>query len=358
MADHAPASRPTPATAPAPRAGTSRAATAGPRKPSKFLADLTRAMQTAAESARQETLARLESDAKAYVEGIHARSVDGATDLRRRADDDVAAVREWSKAEVARIREETETRIAARKQGLESEIEQHGAQIERRVEIVQGRVAVFEAEMATFFDGLLAEEDPSRFASLAENLPEPPSFDDVDEIEADAATAEPETAMAAIQSAAEAAAADADSGDSVLGTPPDFAAAEAEAEALAGVGADDEVEVPVIGDAELAARLADLVPGDETASDRAEPTTTRVVVTGLVSVASIASFKRHLGRLDAVRSVAVSSGPEGDFVFKVVHGAAAQLGEGIPALSGFRARVTGTAEGVIDVAARDPDPEA
>ena len=80
-------------------------------------------------------------------------------DLRRKADDDVAAVREWSKVEIARIREETEGRISARKANLESEIARHATQIEREVEIVQGRVSEFETEMTAFFERLLAESD-------------------------------------------------------------------------------------------------------------------------------------------------------------------------------------------------------
>ena len=48
--------------------------------------------------------------------------------------------------------------------------------------------------------------------------------------------------------------------------------------------------------------------------------TTQVVVVGLVSVATIASFKRHLGRATGVQSVGVSSGPDGEFVFAVAHG--------------------------------------
>ena len=53
----------------------------------------------------------------------------------------------------------------------------------------------------------------------------------------------------------------------------------------------------------------------------AEPHTTRVVVTGLVSVASIAGFKRNLSRVAGVQSVGVSSGPDGEFVFAVNHDA-------------------------------------
>ena len=157
----------------------------GAKRPSKFLADLSKAMQAAAESARDESLGRLQADAKTHIEAIHERSASQAADLRRQADDDVAAIREWSKAEIARIREETDKKISSRKGGLEFEIEEHAARIERQIEHVQSRVTGFEAEMADFFERILAEDDPTRFAALAENLPEPPPFD-LDELAATA----------------------------------------------------------------------------------------------------------------------------------------------------------------------------
>ena len=54
-----------------PSAGFGGAAPAAIRRPSKFLADLTRAMQAAAEEARALTLAQFQADAKTYVEMIH-----------------------------------------------------------------------------------------------------------------------------------------------------------------------------------------------------------------------------------------------------------------------------------------------
>ena len=164
---------PTDSPAPAPRPAAS-----APKKPTKFLADLTQAMQAAAEAARAETLEQFQADAKAHIEPIHARTANEAADLRKSADDDVAAIREWSKAELARIREETDRRIAQRKADLEVELEEHAARIEQRIERVQAQVAVFEGEMDRFFERLLAEEDPAEFAAIAENLPEPPPFDD------------------------------------------------------------------------------------------------------------------------------------------------------------------------------------
>ena len=67
---------------------------------SSLMADLTKAMQSTAESAREETLGRLQTDAKAYIETVHTRSATEAEQLRQNADADIAGIREWSKAEV------------------------------------------------------------------------------------------------------------------------------------------------------------------------------------------------------------------------------------------------------------------
>jgi hypothetical protein len=413
------------------------------KKPSKFLADLTKAMQAAAEDARSRALAQLQAEAKTHVEAIHGRSSSEAANLRRNADDDVAAVREWSKAEIARIREETESRITDRKLRLETEIDEHAAVIEREIDTVQKTVAAFEAEMAEFFERLLGEDDPSRFAMLAENLPEPPTFAgllatderrtgdgaaDAEEASGpESAEGEPtvaaettgesdssghpragdvadggatgggdagandgdhdgardpldrESAVAAIQAAVEAAASaevatdaaaraqevadvaieimgnhdeetESDPRYAALGLSPDFDAAEAEALAAAD-GADGD-DIPDVGDEAVAARLAGLAP--DKAKDAAK-VTSQVVVVGLVSVASIASFKRHLGRLPGVQAVGVASGPESEFIFTVTHAADVSLRDAVPSLPSFQARVTGTSDGVVHVTAHDPE---
>jgi hypothetical protein len=104
-------------------------------------------------------------------------------------------------------------------------------------------------------------------------------------------------------------------------------------------------------------RLASLLSSHADSSDDAEPRTTQVVVTGLVSVASIASFKRHLGRLAGVLTVGVASGPSGEFVFNVTHRPDVSFKDVIPSMPGFAARVTGTGDGVVSVTARDPEAE-
>ena len=90
-------------------------------------------------------------------------------------------------------------------------------------------------------------------------------------------------------------------------------------------------------------RLAHLLPTTPEAGADGEPRTTQVVVSGLVSVASIASFKRHLGRLSGVKTVAVASGPDGEFVFNVTHRPDVSFRDAIPTMHGFAARVTGQA---------------
>lgn len=413
----APVVTPTAAAAPTPAPPAPAAPT---RKPNKFMADLTRAMQVAAEAAREDTLTRFNADAKTFIEGIHTDSATEAADLRKGADDDIAGIRDWSKAEIARIREETDERIAHRKSTLEQEIEEHAAAIEARIERVQTRVTNFEEEMAAFFERLLAEDDPTRFAAMAESLPEPPPFDGpapakaaapltppADAPAPEAPTTEVPTAEAVVETVTEDVAPPASTegeaepaaetvaeasaetasepswptateesattedaglfgiGDdtatdprlSALGLTPDFAAAEAEAASFSAEAEDPGEPIPEIGDDAIAARLAGLVPEGD-AEPAAPGATTRVVVTGLISVASIAAFKRHLSRATGVQSVGVSSGPDGEFVFAVGHAADVALKDVIPTLPGFAARVTAEEEGQITVAARDPEAEA
>ena len=427
------------------------------RKPNKLMADLTRAMQTAAESARDETLTRLQADAKSYIETVHTRSATEAEQLRTTADTDIVGIREWSKSEISRIREETDQKVTDRKARLETDVEQHAARIEARIEQVQHHVADFETEMAGFFERLLAEEDPSLLAAMAESLPEPPTFEDFDNLpepqlpapaaatyepeavaEAEAVaeteavakteafveapteewtqsdgTAEPqaeavaesfdapapehvddpEAAFQAIQDAAEAVDnatsdetgyAEAPAADEPSFNAEGYTEAPAEGDPrLDALGFGSEVsydgeqpadgefaqvaeadaentpgdDIPTIADDALAARLAGLVPGEGEAAD-ADLRTTRVVVTGLISVASIASFKRHLGKIEGVASVGVSSGPDGEFVFAVSHGSTMDLTLAIPGLPGFAAQVTAVTDDTVSVAARDPETES
>jgi len=333
-------------------------ATAQARRPTKFMTDLSRAMQVAAESSRDETMARLSADAKTFIEEIHAGSTAESAVLRRNADDDVAAVREWSKAEIARVRDETEARIAARKVALDGEIEDHAAAVEARVQRVTARVTAFESEMADFFERLLAEQDPTRIATMAETMPDPPDL-------AGIAASIPEPIVEPFDPISARMAAwsvggpdDSKPGEATdtidPGAPPsvDFATAEAEAAAFSGDLDDDDGLGSLAAEAEAAP--ATVEPVDERPAST-ERVTTRVVVLGLVSVASIANFKRSLGRVAGVSAIGVASGPDGEFVFTVSHEATLGLADAIKALPGFDAQITAESADGLEVAAHDPD---
>src|SRR5436190_293404 len=338
------------------------------RRATKLMAEFSRAMQVAAGASRDETMARFTSDAKAVIEEIHNAATIEIAALRHRADDDVAAVRDWSKAEIARVREETEARITLRKTALEGEVEAHAATIDARVERVGATVDAYETEMAEFFERLLAEEDPTRIATMAETMPEPPDLvgiatsagdpdrtfvpfptaaltrpmpgrDDGSQDQPpdgrDAPVSDETSDMATVVEVAIDAAEEAPDVPIAV-VEPDFAAAEAEAAAIAGeLDPDDDIATALAAaDEGVPARVA---PDSATHHDQ---DTTRVTVVGLVSVASIASFKRSLNRATGVLSIAVASGPEGEFIFTVNHAPGLALGDVITALAGFQARIT------------------
>ncbi len=469
------------------------APTAAPRKSSRMMADLSAAIRATAEHAHTQTLEQVHADSAQVVEAIRSSSTDGVTTLKQQSEDDIAAIREWSKAEIARIKDETDAKITARKSTLEDELAGHAAAVDRRVDEVHAEVVRFEASMAAYRGRLEREDDPAHLATMAEELPELPSFaawadlgtldisvppveadavapeadapqaelvtpeaeaghDDAELLDAeavaerigevaapaddwyapaedtpgsDAASIGPEQAenawgdspelqpsendtttgdagddvprwaagevpdgfptgegeeagdpvdrgaiMAALEAAAEAVVAAEAAADSAETAEAAADVAETAAELLVGRQA-DELDYDPEAAAAMAARvdaggyetetfserLASLMPGHGEGEAGDEPRTTQVVVSGLVSVASIASFKRHLGRLPGVQAVAVASGPEGEFVFNVTHRADLSFRDVIPTMPGFAARVTGAGDGTLQVAARDPEAE-
>lgn len=476
-----------------------------PRKPSKLMVDLGAAIRATAEAARDQALAQVDADLAQVVEAIRSGSQEGEAVLRVRSDEDIAQIREWSRAEIARIKEETEARIAARKSDLDQELAAHAAAIEQRVGQVEGTANAYRSSMDAYADSLGSEDDPSRLATLAESMPEPPELgawadltdlslvaepvepaqpaeavsepvevaqdhhvagDDaplveavvetIDTIEPVESVVEPsvedepavgdeaseipfenivaalggEASMPDVQivadepepmadqpeiavetTASAAARAWGESPELTFGDTPRgsagwdrvdapvadnstydpygraalFAALEADAETVvAGEAAPDAAEStaePLEGrvdadyqsdptSAEMSARMetggfgesfadrmAFLAPSHDDADVDSEPRTTQVIVAGLVSVASIASFKRHLGRLPGVRGVAVASGPAGEFVFTVTHEPDVSFRDAVPTMPGFAARVTSTTDGLVHVTARDPEAE-
>ena len=362
---------------------------------------------------RARTARRFSADAKAHIESIHASTADQSTELRKRADDDIAGIREWSKQEIARIREETDERVTHRKDVLEREIEAHAAEIESRIERVQAHVATFESEMAAFFERLLGEDDPTRFAAMAETLlpaairrPTTPGRHGDDRRHAgrcrgavEAAPVDEEPRVGGRRGTRREPASRDRRAGSLAGQPggasrkaslrpPQKAAARDATWTTVTCSAGDDArrrDGPAPHGARHGerlrraergrafrprpptpmrrseyrrgcsdARLAGLVAEDQRPDRRRLDA---LVVTGLVSVASIAGFKRSLSRVTGVRSVGVSSGPDGEFVFAVTHDPDLGLADAITTLPGFGARVTDEAPGELTVAARDPESE-
>ena len=321
----------------------------GARHPNRFLADLTLAMHSTAETARQATIDQCQADAKAYTEQLHARKEDETASLRKAAEADVIAIREWSKAEVERIRLETEQRISRRRELLDQELQEYNSGIAFDIERVQKRVQSYQDEIAQYFEQLLQEPDPTTFASMGARMPEPPDFTDADrghlatDIRALREQIMRSGEVAEIEDVGAAAA------------PEDVAQEQPEIEDVAAAVPEAFAqEQPEIEEA--------VVPrtdrrGAAAASQPAGPESTQVVVVGLVSVASIVAFKRQLSRLPGVKSVGVSSGPDGEFVFTVSHGLETSLGSLIPTIPAFQATVISEREGVLNVSASDPEAE-
>jgi hypothetical protein len=307
------------------------------RHPNRFLADLAQAMRSTAETARQATIEQCQADAKAYTERLHARTDDEAASLRKAAEADVSAIRDWSEAEMERIRVETEQRISRRRELLEQELQEYNSAIELEIERVQKRAANFEDDVARFFEKLLQEADPTVFAGMAAQMPDPPQFNGSDPGNLSLDT---NARRGQIMQAHE--------------PMPILNAAAAEAEARAA--ADAEARAAAEAEEE-AARAAIARAAIARAARPATVESTQVVVVGLVSVASIATFKRQLGRLPGVKNVGVSSGPDGEFIFTVGHGSDILLGDLIPTLPAFQARVVSEREGLLNVSAHDPEAE-
>jgi hypothetical protein len=367
----APATQTTPTAAPAP--ATVAATTAAPStaadpaaelrgRKSTFMADLTRAMRVAADDARQSTLAQFQADVDRHMDTARSTIETAAADARRRADEDVAALGEWEKAEMARIRAETEQGITARHGRLETELAEQSARLDQELRRVRQRVDTFNAEMDAFFQRLLLEEDPARFAGMAEQLPEPPAFTlwSADAPAAPRKSPPEGPASRGIRDASAPGRSD-NSGprtDEPTGMPAmkpdDFAAAEAEAADWVATsdGPDAATEASAPTDAPPAGATA---AETAAASGAATDAKTQVAVVGLVSVASIAAFKRLLGRVPGVRAVQVASGPDGEFVFAATHDATVDMPAAVKGLQGFEVELVQSGPGVVNARAVDPE---
>jgi hypothetical protein len=386
------------------------------RRDNPLVAGLVKVMRDSARATRQDAMTRMRTTAAARMDELRVQGVAEATNLKKRADDDVVGIREWSKAEMTRIRDEAEQRIAGRRAQLAREARTQAAETERMVDDVKAAAVAFEAEMDRFFEALLAEEDPARLATLAEQLPEPPVFAKLTVKNGPSGQARKPTARATgsgtetSRRAAPRKPATASPGHASRSVPdagparlaPDAAAA-AEAEAIAGLDLESEpsqdwtpgslaavlatapridspddlspeerigvlgldpdeaAETAEAGDEDLAVSSSDGDPSAATPTDPGvdgpaadaiaseaplppadapDEDLTRIVVTGLTSVAGISAFKASLNRVPGVLGVSVTSGEDDDFVFSVAHAAATDLRRAVAGFAGFGAQMT------------------
>ena len=186
-------------------------------------------------------------------------------------------------------------------------MEGHASVIQTRID-VGARVTTYRTEMDDFFGRLLADEDPTRIATMAEMMPEPPSLAEVaasilgvDPAPFATPSFQPAPFPAAVSAGPEAPAIAGVRGGPDAPAVIDLAPAEAEAAALsADIAAEPEGPSSTQDHGTRS-------ESEATASTRpvAERTSTRVVVLGLVSVASIAAFKREINRTAGVVGIGV-----------------------------------------------------
>jgi hypothetical protein len=293
-----------------------------------LVAGLVRAMREATATARDEVVASFRVDADGRAEAIRGESAATTEDLKKAAEADVASIKEWSRAELARVREETESRIADRKAQLVEETDFEAGGLQERLTELQATVEAFESDMVAFFERLLAEEDPARLATLAEQMPSPPSIGGplTDEPEPDA-TPDPGfddgRAGGARSRSGRRARADDEVADAEAPTDdrlePDAAAA-AEAEARIGLDVQDQL-----------------------------------LVSGLSSVAGIAAFKAALVNVRGVSAVGVTAGVNDDeVVYTVTHDGRVGIREVLQTMDAFEPRVVAEDGATLVVAVREP----
>jgi hypothetical protein len=144
-----------------------------------FLAELTRAMQAAAEQQREHIAGVVAEDAAGEVEKARTRGAAEADELRRLAEEDVGAIKAWQTNEVERIRREAGRRTDERRKELETHLAKHDTIIASEVAGVDVAVLDYRATLDRFFDELRGATDPAEIARLAGSLPPPPDLEGV-----------------------------------------------------------------------------------------------------------------------------------------------------------------------------------
>lgn len=377
-----------------PTNGTQAAPPAEEPQSAEFLRELVDAMRGVAESSRDASLAELRTTVESRVETLRAAAADGADELRRRSELDIAAIGDWERDEAERIRAEAEGRRDARRQQLEQQLAEQQSASDREVEATRHRLEEHERDLAAFFQQLAEITDPAAFVAAARRMPQAPEIAPAAAPPpgATAVPAEPPAAEAGTPTdadgetsvgarlaalgfgsrAAEATpASPAEPGDLPDETPPtgesaehapDSQLADRLAELDAQLGASTAAAAPAATateasqatqDEPVAAPEAAPEPADEPAAvhvavPAGSDTSTAIVVKGLGSFGAITSFKQALERVEGIRGVTLSLGPTGEFVYRASHGADFDLVAAIRTIEGEAATIE-RAEGSLQV---------
>jgi hypothetical protein len=143
---------------------------------SEFLAELVRAMQTAAGLERARIGEDIDRRRQQQIDEVQARKASEADRMRELAAEDVQAIEAWVEVETARIQLERERRATAVREDLETSLAEHSVKIDREIETLDRAISIYRAQVEAFFDSLDGETDPILIAQKAASRPVFPAF--------------------------------------------------------------------------------------------------------------------------------------------------------------------------------------
>ena len=299
-----------------------------------FMRDLVSAMRGVADEARQAGISEVRATADEQVTRLEADAEHRRTELRARADADVAGIGEWAKAEAERIRKEAEQRVVARREQLEQQLGAETARAEAEAKALRERAGEYERELDAYHAQLAEINDPAAFAAAAKRMPRPPGLQPRSGSVPAATPSKPAATTTAVASPSGEGTADTN------GVAPSPEVHPAEEEVLASRLAELDAELP-----DAAAVAAESEPPTPTG----EPTTTEIVVSGLGSFGAITGFRQALAGVTGVEGVALSLGHTGEFIFRATHRIGFDVAAAITGLEGDSATVETRPDGSLHV---------
>jgi hypothetical protein len=158
-----------------------------------FLAALSRAMQTTAEAEKARLIAEMDARRDALISSVRARRESESSRMRELADEDLKGIDTWATAERERIQAERERRAQVVRADLELSLTQHGAKIDREIEVVEAAIMNYRADVDAFFANI-ERETPLAIAQQAGRRPVFPSIEALEGSSAAAESAPAESA--------------------------------------------------------------------------------------------------------------------------------------------------------------------